>query len=137
MSHQGHTQSSVSPLSLTALANLSPHSGALSVVSMTICCFVILTLLLVPHLLPNLGSFGSFLIAGSISLAVERISRPLVLWALGRNVYNNLIKLGGKSTADEVAVLYAAGGAINSKQLNALVERNTKKESRIPKDQSR
>lgn len=64
------------------------------------------------------------LVIVSISLAIERISRPLVLWALGRSVYNNLIKLGGKETADEVALLYAAGRSIDIAQLDALVLRN-------------
>lgn len=39
-------------------------------------------------------------------------------------VYTNLTRLGGKTIADEVARIYAAGQTINHAELEALIQRH-------------
>jgi len=71
---------------------------------------------------PILGIIGTCIAILGMSLITERVSRPVILWFLGRQVYHGLTELVGKETADEVAKIYSLGRSISGAQLYDLIE---------------
>lgn len=113
-----------SSVELHALAQLSPVSGAESVVFIVLTFSVLGGVLFSSSLHPLLGGLGAFLAIVSVSCIAERVMRPLVLCALGRHVYKTLVNIGGQLTANEVARICGEGGAPTPEQVEALLGRS-------------
>lgn len=129
MQYQSRIPSPAAPQSqplLTPLASLSHYGGVESTVFTVLAFCLVGGACFTNTLLPIIGSLGTLLAIVGISFVAERLIRPLVLWALGRNVYLSLVKIGGKATADEVASIYAAGLTLSRKQLEQLINKNAK-----------
>lgn len=117
-----NTAASTSPLA--PLAALSAYGGIESVIITSLSCASAIALCFGSQLAPALGGLGAALVVAGSACAIERLTRPLVLWGLGMRVYTNLTRLGGKATAEEVARIYAAGQTITHAELEALVQRH-------------
>jgi len=106
-----------------ALAQLSPVSGAESVAFIVLTFSVMGGILFSSSLHPLLGGVGALLAIVSGSCVAERVTRPLVLCALGRHVYKTLVNIGGQRTANEVARICGEDGAPTPEQVEALLGR--------------
>lgn len=105
-----------------ALAQLSPFGGLESVALTTFALSCAGWFFFASSLQSSLGGVGAFLVIASAACMMERISRPLVLCALGQHVYTTLVNIAGKSTADDVASVCVAGHAPSREQLESLLE---------------
>lgn len=107
-----------------ALARLSPIGGIESTILTTVTLTAVGASACAGSLLPIIGGFGSTLMLVGLSLIIERLSRPLVLWVLGQHVYMTLLRMGGTQVANQVAHLYASGNSLSADQLDQLIKRN-------------
>ncbi len=108
-------------IAYSALACLSPMGGAVSSTAVigTVCAASYY--FFAGDLQPLFGAIGAIFIPLAGSVILERIIRPLVLWALGRHVYLSILTVGGKPAADAVARVYANGGVLSHHQFDALM----------------
>jgi hypothetical protein len=106
------------------LACMSPIGGIESVAITNVAICVTINLCFSQLLLPILGTLGAYVLIVGLSLALERLASPMILWGLGWHVYRRLSQLGGKATADEVTRIYGAGQTITTDQLKKLIKRN-------------
>lgn len=109
---------------LLALAQLSPVGGVESIAFTILALGCAGWLFFASSLQPSLGGLGAFLAILSAVCMVERVCRPLVLCALGRHVYQTLVNIAGKSTADDVARFCVAGQAPSRAELESLLKRS-------------
>lgn len=109
---------------LIALSHPSPAGGVAPV------AFTILNLssagwnVFSSSLQPLPGEVGALLATVSVSCAADRISRPLVLCALGRHVYPTLQSIFGTTKAAETASDCLHGQAPSREHLGALLSRS-------------
>lgn len=104
-----------------ALACLSPIGGGMSSIIVIGCACSASGYLFAGSLQPLFGFAGALFILLVASVILERISRPFVLWVLGRHVYLSILRIGGKAAADAVASVYASGGKLNQHQFETLM----------------
>lgn len=105
----------------SALACLSPMGGSVSSTAVIGIVCAASYYFFAGDLQPLFGAIGAIFILLAGSVILERIIRPLVLWALGRHVYMSILTAGGKPAADAVARVYANGGALSHHQFDAIM----------------
>lgn len=108
--------------SLAPLACLSPFGGIQSIFITAGILVTVGAFTLGGSLVPSLGFLGAAVLIICFSFVIERLIRPLVLWGIGRLVYQSLYRLGGVHIANQVARHYASGEQLNSAQFEQLIK---------------
>jgi len=122
--HQAAASIQTSKPQLAPLARLSPFGGFESTIITTAIFSAVGAYGVAGSLIPALGGVGTVLLIVGLSLVIERLSRPLVLWGLGLHVYQSLLRIGGTHLADQIAHLYSSGSSISAEQFEHLINRS-------------